>query len=517
LNAERGSNERLLEGVKRAAAGGDNLTSINPSSRSYVFAEHPNNWSAQNRPLAVGGGGFVHFKEGVGSAQNAGSGGSFTSTREGRDRALIEMPWQPLADAEPWWVHLDNLSGGGLEAETAKRLRTEIGRPRRDPFGTRTPDSLDSLDTPPQTPLESPTQAQLSISQLEARVRVLGSGPPTFVTATKDVLLDSQCEVRVEIPGKSAQPSTAPLSTGAAKVKSAFTTTRRPKAASSRPQSSISSGAHRVTRYEKYMSEMVFRDSDSPYNTANHSAKTTSNTNVGVVISGSANVLFEPGASKHESASGARTQRRGWCDRSRLSSSHRRVQERQVTIVEAEAQKPCAGWGWGSRAPTEQATGASCSLPVLGNQSARDLVSARNGGEISSASVSWSQPVASQVSVVDAVTSCSFIANRSRSSASAQVGQAWRAPPPRAMKAVHHGSAGISIAFNPNGSHAAASVMHSRGGWDGGTLSHKGNSIIDPLAASRKGEGEALSFGRESAGGRERGENFFMDGHPSMW
>jgi hypothetical protein len=85
------------------------------------------------------------------------------------------------------------------------------------------------------------------------------------------------------------------------------------------------------------------------------------------------------------------------------------------------------------------------------------------------------------------------------------------------MKAVHHGSAGISIAFNPNGSHAAASVMHSRGGWDGGTLSHKGNSIIDPLAASRKGEGEALSFGRESAGGRERGENFFMDGHPSMW
>jgi hypothetical protein len=545
-----GSNTgRLLAEARKAAAGGDHR-SVRPAQQTHqsnVFAELPN-WSVKHRhqTTQMRGGGFVHLEEKDGSAQLAGSGGSLNLVRKGSsDRALIEVPLQPLADAEPWWRHLDKVSGGGLEAEKAHRLRIECGRPRRDASGTP-----DSLDTPPPSPPESPSPSapsllEPSLDQVEARMSNLAKCNPssyqsqTFLTATDDVvmlntttddmMLDSEGEL---VSFRKDAPPPQPPPWAEQKMK-AVSPRSRP-----RPQTSIPTSAHRVSRYEKYMSEVMLRD--GLRDAGDHSAKTPSDDDV--IPSGPANLLFGPAGSLTTKGS-VNKQRRAWCDRPRLLSSHRRVRERQVTVVDAETQKPCTGWGWGSRPPTEQVTASSCSLPILGHQSAKALVAAakRNNNNMSYSSTSKIRPATAHVMVGDASHARSSVSRSSTATQLAAVGQAWRAPA-IAMHTVRVldnaiTRAPLSASTRAPPSTAGARLMHSRGGVRPTTTaserlmhSRQGVSHIAALltAWSRKGKGDAFppaspkqnedeTLRMEIVGSPELRPDFFMDGHPSGW
>ena len=502
-----GSNgDWLLEEARRAAAVPGSASTneqsaeiVGPSRslscvNSIVFAELPN-WSGQDRHRTMRGGGFVQIEE----KEKEGSGGLGTRpTLKGDDkRALIEVPFQPLADAEPWWKHLDKLSGGGPEAEEAHRLRTEIGRPRRDSRGG-TPDSL---DTPPESPPKSPSPVRLEamVSQVEAQMNSVATTnpPPTFLTSTNDMMLDP------EEGSMTSLPMGSPTSTSREMTQTTNVSPRRTYAAPlPRPQTSFpsSSGRTTMTRYEKYMRGVLDRDKtrDDIRNDYSTPQTPASGVDTGLVSTGTASVMF---TSSRGSSTLPRnvinTQRRGWCDRPRLLSSHRRVRERQVTVVTAETPKPCTGWGWGSRAPTEHVMASLCSLPILGAKSAKALQTAavENGnkeGKIrpATAHVFTTGGGASNYASTQRTSVASY---SSRYGTTTQVGQAWKTPPMHTVRVLESGRTYVST--------ARARMMHSRGGVRG-----EGREVF-PQASSKD---ESL-YSREIVG------EFFMDGHPSGW
>ena len=501
----------LLEEARKASAGSglDEQSSVavtNPSrTQSKIFAELPN-WSVNDRRRTMRGGGFVQLeeREREGSAQLQLSGGVGANPFwDVDDRALIQMPSQPLADAEPWWRHLDKLSGGGPEAEEAHRLRTEIGRPRRDARGG-TPDSL---DTPPPSPPESPPPLESSLAQLtEARtVNVVAKDdsqhPPTFLTSTNDMTLDdeggeagSASSLHLGLPPPPPPPweeRTNTSVTSGTRVHAAAVPRPhvRPRPQTSIPASSFSRRPT-VTRYEKYMSEVMVRDAS--YGVGNPRSTKQSHSfgdAAGYVSSGTASVMFASSAGSPTTSprNVSSKQRRGWCDMPRLLSSHRRVRERQVTVVEAKTQKPCTGWGWGSRAPNEQVTASLCSLPILGNQSAKAIQAAaakssRREGKVRPATAhvfmtaggaSHSPPCSS----IASHTGRNSMSTGRNSMSTTQVGQAWRTQPMHSVRVLDHG--------------------HSRGSVRDGSQRRETFSPASP-------ENESV-------------DGFFMDGHPSGW
>ena len=420
--------QQVLKQAKRAAASSGVVTPSATHTQGNVFVELPT-WSVKDRARSMRGGGFVHgMSERDGNVQLVRRSESLFG--DSRVKPLIETPPQPLADAQPWWVHLEKISIGGSEAARTHRLRTQSGRPRRDECATP-----DSLDTPPESP--SPTCGSLSRfpQQLEPTLSLVERRMRQFTEAgvelePSDLLSVKSSETRIDFGVAEASFGTeASFSYRPRDVRQMVGTTSPSKS----PHLSGSTHEHHFTRHQKYMNAV--RHEDGYDDKGDQFSKATPDDCMRPSTSDASHgLLASVGSATASRGMNNRPTQRGWCDRSRLLSSHRRVKERQVTKVDANVRKPCAGWGWGARPPTAEVVASSCSLPILGDKCAKALVDVKRA--IVSPSAPY-RPATAHVTTFGAAHPRFSAAKRGRVSTTAQIGQSWWSPAKQTMTALH--------------------------------------------------------------------------------
>ena len=438
-----------------------------PTIPSNVFATLPD-WSARGpRRNNLAGGGFSHLK-GDGRAQQLagrgkGAGGVRQSrataaaaaaaarTREVEERALIEEPVLPAADAEPWWVYLDRLQAGGADAERARRARTEAGRPPPREMC----DTPDSLNTPPMSPPQSPSPSPRAQSPGKLhRVELDSSAQPTFLTATEDSsqLIGGLMEAEWSSVPNLAEPECPPRPSRARRIPEVQEAAARPQPAPPPPTPARPPPPQPrpPSAYTQYTADVKRKLRDrlspprrhhvddapvlAPAPAAPPVATAPATPPAVAVAAGTCDENpINTGRLKQKTLEldeqRPRSTARGWADRPRLSVSQRRARQRQVSVIEPQMQRPASGWGWGARAPTEQLVAMSCSLPLLGKKSAEAIIDARGGSEGGVAAEPRPQPRPRPATAAPAVTGGGggngARLRRLSSATQTQLGQSW--------------------------------------------------------------------------------------------